>query len=101
MHAQVEGSAVNVGFEWGNDGSLHVDVTADAAANGAPPTENTSPVQYSKKTSAAPFQGILHVVNIFGCSLTCCPACCAHLFGSERRAGGRLHNSSAALDVIL
>ena len=54
VHTQVEGSAVNVGFEWGNDGSLHVDATSDAAANGAPQAENNSPVQYSQKVSAPP-----------------------------------------------
>lgn len=50
VHAQVEGSEVNVGFEWGNEGSLSVDAKAHAATNGAPPAESVveSPVQYSQ-----------------------------------------------------
>lgn len=37
MLLQVEGAEVSVGFEWGNDGSLHV----DAAANGASPAQSS------------------------------------------------------------
>ncbi len=38
LFVQVEGGEVKVGFEWGNEGSLHV----DAHANGASPPESTA-----------------------------------------------------------
>lgn len=55
VHAQVDGTEVTVGFEWGNEGSLSVDAKADGAANGVPPAESLadSPVQYSQQISAA------------------------------------------------
>ncbi|CAL8462111.1 g1642 [Coccomyxa elongata] len=55
---QVEGNEVNVGFEWGNEGSLSVDAKADAATNGVPPTETLagSP-EAEKETEAASSEG--------------------------------------------
>lgn len=43
---QVQDGQVKVGFEWGNEGSLHVDVAASGISNGVPhESHDSAPVE--------------------------------------------------------
>lgn len=95
VHAQVEGNEVNVGFEWGNEGSLSVDAKAGAATNGVPPAGSLadSPVQHCPHTSAAaqyPPGNCLHDRSFPAIS----PAVTASvlLTGGQKRAQGLQHS---------